>query len=289
MLKFLKFLFFDESGATLSMTRKVSNTLITAAGFNTNFDEVEAVINALEADNLSADSVTAAKLNVDCVRSGFGLSQHTDGSLQVDLATSSGLELDSGLKIADDGVTAAMLEDDLVFATFPLTPSADPDADYEVANKQYVDGFGHYVAASYTQSGAYSSTANTVPADDTIPTSSEGGQALAQTHTPANANNIIFVRGKINIAPGGSSTRAIAFLLVDGTTVAVRACRGTSSEPESLSLEYVFVAGGTSEITVAMRYGAASGTTFLNGDSASRLFGGKYLSSIIITEFEPPA
>lgn len=39
----------------------------------------------------------------------------------------------------DNTVTSAKLEDDLVFGTFPLTPSSAPDADYEVANKKYVD------------------------------------------------------------------------------------------------------------------------------------------------------
>ena len=33
----------------------------------------------------------------------------------------------------------ANIVDDPTFTTFPVTPSADPDADYEVANKQYVD------------------------------------------------------------------------------------------------------------------------------------------------------
>ena len=59
-----------------------------------------------------------------------------DGGISTDhLATSSVVTA----KILAKNVTAAKLEDDLVFATFPVTPSADPDADYEVANKQYVD------------------------------------------------------------------------------------------------------------------------------------------------------
>lgn len=39
----------------------------------------------------------------------------------------------------DNSVTSADLEDDLAFGTFPTTPAAAPDADYEVANKKYVD------------------------------------------------------------------------------------------------------------------------------------------------------
>ncbi len=45
-------------------------------------------------------------------------------------------------KLDTDSVTAEKLEDDLVFDQFPSTPSAAPDADYEVANKKYVDDQG---------------------------------------------------------------------------------------------------------------------------------------------------
>ena len=46
--------------------------------------------------------------------------------------------LDSGHYIANS-IDPEHLVDDFVFDTFPLTPSAAPDADYEVANKKYVD------------------------------------------------------------------------------------------------------------------------------------------------------
>jgi hypothetical protein len=102
MFKFLLELFKDEFGGTLSITRKSANTLITAAGFNNNFSEIEAVINgSIEATNIAADAVTAAKINVDVVRSGYGLAQHTDGSLYVDVS-----DTNPGLEISDGGVRA---------------------------------------------------------------------------------------------------------------------------------------------------------------------------------------
>ena len=42
-------------------------------------------------------------------------------------------------ELADNSVTGADLKDDLAFGTFPTTPESAPDADYEVANKKYVD------------------------------------------------------------------------------------------------------------------------------------------------------
>ena len=97
----------DKRGTTLSITRKTANTLATASGMNTNYDEIEAVVNALTADNLAADSVTATKINSDVVRDDYGLVQHTDGSLYVDLSdTNPGLELeDGGLRVKADDST----------------------------------------------------------------------------------------------------------------------------------------------------------------------------------------
>ena len=91
----------DEMGGTLAITRKVAATLATAAAMNTNYDEIEAVINgAIDADNIEDDAVSAAKLNSDVVRANYGLVQHTDGALYVDVSdTNPSLELtDGGLR-----------------------------------------------------------------------------------------------------------------------------------------------------------------------------------------------
>ncbi len=133
----------DQQGVALSMTRKTANTLITAAGFNTNWTEIEAVINALDADNLADGAVSAIKLNADVIRATYGLKQHTDGSLQVDLSdTNPALELtDGGLRLkvktgllsrgadgADWGRTA-----DILLTGAATTPDgfADVSATYE--------------------------------------------------------------------------------------------------------------------------------------------------------------
>lgn len=91
---------------TLAISRKTTLTTISSSGFNTNFDQIEAVVNGhIDADNLEDDSVTALKLNPDVVRSGFGLIQHTDGSLYVDVSdTNPALEItDGGLRVKLDG------------------------------------------------------------------------------------------------------------------------------------------------------------------------------------------
>jgi hypothetical protein len=108
MFKKLKTLFWDERGTTLTFTYSFSpNTLIVSSQVNQNFTDVAAVVNALTADNLADDAVTAVKLNADVVRSGYGLIQHSDGSLYVDVSdTNPCLEIaDGGLRLKVDGVT----------------------------------------------------------------------------------------------------------------------------------------------------------------------------------------
>lgn len=92
--------------ATLAITRKVANTDATASAMNTNYDEIEAVVNNLEDDNIADDAITAAKLNSDVVRADYGLKQHTDGSIYVDVSdTNPGLELtDGGLRVKSYGL-----------------------------------------------------------------------------------------------------------------------------------------------------------------------------------------
>lgn len=104
MLKKIMFLIaailLDEAGDALAMTYTFSpNTLIQSSQMNANFQDIVDVINALTATNLSADCVTAAKLNIDVVRSGYGLIQHTDGSLYVDVS-----DTNPGLEISDGGI-----------------------------------------------------------------------------------------------------------------------------------------------------------------------------------------
>ena len=111
LILFLTFLLFCVTGVyadTLSITRKTTLTAISSSGFNTNFDQIEAVVNGhIDADNLEDDAVTAVKLNPDVARSGYGLVQHTDGSLFVDVSdTNPGLELsDGGIRVKADDST----------------------------------------------------------------------------------------------------------------------------------------------------------------------------------------
>jgi hypothetical protein len=109
----------------LAITRKTANTLATATGMNLNFTELEAVVNALTADNLGADSVTAVKLNSDVVRTNYGLVQHSDGSLYVDVY---GILVNGGTNGIEWGRAG-----DMLLSSSAVTPDgfSDVSATYE--------------------------------------------------------------------------------------------------------------------------------------------------------------
>lgn len=120
MLNILRKILFDEKGDTLAVTYSFSpNALIVSNEVNVNFDDVEAVVNALTATNYANDSVGAAALGSDVIRANYGLIQHTDGSLYVDVSdTNPCLEIsDGGLRVKVDGSTITRTAAGLVAAS----------------------------------------------------------------------------------------------------------------------------------------------------------------------------
>lgn len=183
MNKLLKILF-DQFGGTLSITRKSSGTIITAAAFNTNYDEIEAVVNgAIEAANIAADAVTKSELNVDCIRADYGLVQHTDGALYVDVSdTNPSLEItDGGLRAkvyglinrTGDGLTFGR-SGDMLLSSSGTTPDGWTDV-----SATYADKFIRVSATALTASGTDTHDHGAATSSHTLTTA----QIPAHTHT----------------------------------------------------------------------------------------------------------
>lgn len=96
----------------------------------------------LDSKHIAAGAVDLEHMSANSIDS----DQYVDGSIDaVHLAA----DVIDETKIADNGIDSehynddsidpAHLADDFTFDTFPLSPSAAPDADYELANKKYVD------------------------------------------------------------------------------------------------------------------------------------------------------
>ena len=125
--------------SALSLTRVVAGATISPTTENANQAAIEAKFSAaIDSDNMAADSITKTELNSDVVRADYGLAQHTDGSLQVDVSdtnpclevTDGGLRAkvddstieraSGGLQIKDGGITAAKMATTLLNALYPV-------------------------------------------------------------------------------------------------------------------------------------------------------------------------
>lgn len=91
----------DIKGGTLTITRKTANTLATASGMNTNYSEIEAVVNGdIDATNIEDAAVTAAKLGTAAVET----AKIKDANV-------------TAAKLATDAVETAKIKDANVTAT----------------------------------------------------------------------------------------------------------------------------------------------------------------------------
>lgn len=147
---------------------------------------------------------------------------------------------------------------------------------------------GSVIQVVNTQTGAYSSGSTAIPSDDTIPQNTEGDEYMTLAITPTNASNKLKIDVVATLS-NGTQAHVRACLFQDSTADALRV--GSTSNVntnniETVSFTHFMAAGTTSPITFKVRCGSSSGTTYFNGASGARAFGGVLASSITITEIK---
>lgn len=139
-----------------------------------------------------------------------------------------------------------------------------------------------------TQTGAVATGTTTIPADDTIPQSSEGDQYMTRTITPKASTHRLVIEVVATFAASATGGMAMALFQDSGANAIAATVMTIASVngPRVMSLHHEMAAGGTSEITFKVRAGNSNaGTTTFNGASGSRLYGGVLASSILIREY----
>lgn len=156
--------------------------------------------------------------------------------------------------------------------------------------KAYIDSKGGGLLLQ-SISDSYASNVNLItvmPADDTIPTSSEGSLIHTINITPLKSTSIL----EFTFTAFGACGTASAILsaaLYDSSSSAIQACSATSNSVGSvvsLNFKYYMIAGTTSPLTFTTRVGASSGVARLNGNNAIRFFGGISAATLTVNEID---
>jgi len=149
-------------------------------------------------------------------------------------------------------------------------------------------GMQNVIQVVNTSTVTSTTSALTIPDDDTIPQITEGYEVLTSSITPTNASNILMIEVFVNYAHNVNATVAMA-LFQDATAdaLASTAWREVNLNlSHRMVLPHYMVAGTTSSTTFSVRMGASSGTFTINGSGGVRKHGGVMASSITITEYK---
>lgn len=149
---------------------------------------------------------------------------------------------------------------------------------------------GSIVQVATYETGVYASGTTYIPFDDTIPQNTEGDQYMSLAITPTNASNTLIIEavGNYSFSTTGRVAQAV---FKSGTADALSVAAATlaaGGSTDTIISRHVMTAGTTSPITFTVRAGGdQSGyTTYFNGRSGARLFGGAWNSSITIYEIK---
>lgn len=145
-------------------------------------------------------------------------------------------------------------------------------------------------ASLQTLQNTYDVNANlstTISGTDTVPTISDGTQVLAQAITTAASANKVLVSGSVWGAVATNSVYLIAALFRGTTCINVAAhLFPTAGFAAGIKFDFLDSPGSAAAHTYSVRVGASSGNARLNGNHATRLFGGASKCTLTVTEIK---
>ena len=149
---------------------------------------------------------------------------------------------------------------------------------------------GTVVTRAFVENTAYSSSASTIPADNTIPQVGEGAQILTQSITLKSASNRVRVTFSGQLTNGTGPDSGNVALFLDGAADAIHALPYTTTTANyQLPVSFVFehAPALTGSHTYSIRVGGSTYTTYINGSTVTRLSGGVARWTMILEELAP--
>ena len=127
-----------------------------------------------------------------------------------------------------------------------------------------------------------------IPADDTIPQNTEGGQYQSVSITPKNSANRLVIEAIAECVSADSSRTITGAIFQDSNANAIATGQNVNAGAGSvcqLIVRHEMAAGTTSATTFYFRIGPALGTVSINGTTSARTLGGTQAVRMRVTEF----
>jgi hypothetical protein len=134
---------------------------------------------------------------------------------------------------------------------------------------------------TYTNSTALSTT---VPADDTVPTNTEGTEIISVSYTPTNASSILRCTfSGVGSTAGGDN--AVASIFQGSTNIGAQMINMTAANTKHVfHVIAQYSPGSVSSQTISVRVGGVASSVYLNGTSVGRLLGGTQAATLLVEE-----
>ena len=170
--------------------------------------------------------------------------------------------------------------------------SFDGGGDFSLADGTEIGAPVHYAQNKVIQDVNAQTGANTTGTtltattnDDDIPQNDEGLEVLTLAITPKSTTNKLKI-DVVAFVESDSGTFRCASLFQGATAAALASGQGngTGAVINSIKFTYYMDAGTTSETTFKVRVSSDGTTVAINGTSGGRIYGGKMITSITITE-----
>jgi hypothetical protein len=154
-------------------------------------------------------------------------------------------------------------------------------------DRSSVSGAGKVLqVVDITDATASSHTGN-LPDDDTIPTNTEGSEIISGSFTPVSATSTFYCTLSAHSHRTINQTNVTysVFTSASANAIGVTRVYTTGASLESTSFAYNIASTSTSALTFSARIGSAT-TSYMNGFSGSRKYGGVMATVIRIIEVE---
>lgn len=148
--------------------------------------------------------------------------------------------------------------------------------------------YGTLAGSAYAKYQTYpGALSTTTPADDSVPTASEGNEIVSVSYTVKSASSAIIV-GAVFFGGVANASNVVAACLHKGSAAAsavVASSTASTSLPLTIPIIYSEASGATGAVTWSLRVGSAVGAIYPNGISSGRLYGGAACCSIWVQEW----